>query len=141
MQIWRHCLCGTVTPNVEAERFAFHDCHCGMCRSWHGGTAIASEVARPLLEGEASVGRLRSSAWAEGTLCTRCGPALFYRILGGDRGVGFAGSFAGLERLVPEGETFIDGKLEGLPSPETGAAAFAGFAEGEPPPGADGGSA
>lgn len=146
MQIWRHCLCGAVTPNVEAERSGFHDCHCGMCRSWHGGTAIASEVARRVLEGEASVERFRSSDWAERGFRTGCGSTLFYRILATGRCVVVAGSFAGLERLPLDGEIFIDDKPDGHAfagdHPRlTGAEAFAGFAEGEPPPGAGGGPA
>ena len=78
-----HCLCGAVTfegrgaPTVGL-------CHCSMCRSWHGGSALSVEFTDgvALTGGSGHVTWYDSSAWAERGFCSKCGSTLFYRLKG-----------------------------------------------------------
>ncbi|MBK0400564.1 GFA family protein [Limibaculum sp. M0105] len=74
------CLCGAVTFTAERP-VRVSACHCAMCRRWSGGPYFVCEPENVTFAEGAPVGTYRSSDWAERGFCTRCGTALFYRLV------------------------------------------------------------
>ena len=128
------CLCGAVRFTVEVARKAIDACHCGMCRRWQGGPAMAVMVDGPPVFADAgALGVYRSSAWAERCFCTTCGTALAYRTLDGRHHAIMAGALDDLDGFAFTMEIFIDDKpawyaFEGDHPRLTGAEVMALFA-------------
>lgn len=81
------CHCGAVTVTLPDDAFGVVLCHCGDCQRLHGN-AFAMLVADPAQvhwQGEAHIGRYRSSERAERTFCTRCGSRLAKEPVGAAR--------------------------------------------------------
>jgi len=103
------CLCGSVkikassiSPNITA-------CHCGMCRKWGGGPALALQCGKEVeIEGIDNVRVFDSSDWAERGFCAYCGTHLFYRIKGTGEYSIPAGFFPELKGLEIEVQYFSD---------------------------------
>ena len=104
------CLCGAVTFTAEAVETDIHACHCGMCRRWSGGPAMAASVGAVSFEGEEHLGRYASSDWAERGFCSRCGTCLFYRLMESDHYVLWVGAFDDPSAFKFAGEIFVDDK-------------------------------
>jgi len=73
------CLCGKVTVSFQVKAKSFAVCHCGMCRKWNGGPAMAVEGAESV-SFQGDIATYESSAWAERGFCPTCGTHLFYRL-------------------------------------------------------------
>ncbi len=106
-----NCLCGAVSLGFNLEKDSFGACHCGMCRKWSGGPALAVEGGSAItLQGEEFITLFDSSQWAERGFCKVCGTHLFYRLKAG----GFINFPLGLlnnvEHLKFDMQIFIDKK-------------------------------
>lgn len=81
MNITGSCLCRSIKFSFETAEKSFDSCHCGMCRNWSGGPAMAVNASRNLkIEGEENLSLYKSSEWAERGFCKSCGTHLFYRM-------------------------------------------------------------
>ena len=78
------CLCGAVKFSGEANDLDVAACHCDMCRRWSAGPFMEITCEQIRFEGKESIGRIRSSEWAERGFCKECGSNLFYHIVGTD---------------------------------------------------------
>ncbi|NIA71104.1 GFA family protein [Pelagibius litoralis] len=106
-----HCLCGAVKITVTGEHKDAGVCHCGMCRRWSGGPAMALDVGQDIeIEGRENVTAYRSSDWAERGFCKTCGSNLYYRIVEADSYVIYAGILDGQDSLTLKSQIFIDEK-------------------------------
>ncbi|MEM9630717.1 MAG: GFA family protein [Pseudomonadota bacterium] len=74
------CMCGAVQFTATAKKPSVAVCHCDMCRRWSAGPFMSLNCEGVSFEGEANVGRVKSSDWAERGFCNKCGSSLFYRI-------------------------------------------------------------
>lgn len=104
------CLCGAVTYEATDVETHIHACHCGMCRRWSGGPAMAASVGGLQVSGEDSVGVFDSSPWAERAFCTKCGTNLYYRLKGPGIHVVWSGTFDDASAFEMSGEIYIDEK-------------------------------
>ncbi len=75
------CMCGAVKFTATAKKPSVVACHCDMCRRWSAGPFMALNCQTVTFESEDSIGRIRSSDWAERGFCTQCGSNLFYRLV------------------------------------------------------------
>ncbi len=75
------CMCGAVKIAAVAEDPTVGVCHCDMCRRWSSGPYMEVSCQKISFEGEDSIGRIRSSDWAERGFCKKCGSNLFYHII------------------------------------------------------------
>lgn len=104
------CLCGAVSITVP-EQTEVSACHCGICRRWGGGPAMAFHGGTDVrIDGEKNITRFRSSEWGERCFCSGCGTHLFFRLLAtGDHFVypGFFGDDDGFELTT---QIYIDCK-------------------------------
>ena len=98
-------------------RFAAEDvpdeigvCHCGQCRRWASGPWFAVRGNNLRFEGEESLGRYASSAWAERGFCKRCGSNLFYHMHDEPFYMLSVGAFDDQSRFRLAREVFIDEK-------------------------------
>ena len=107
------CLCGAVRYSLSKAPEAYGACHCGMCRRWTGGPAMAASVGAVHFDGEEHVGRYASSDWAERGFCIKCGTCLFYRLMEPDHYVLWVGAFDDPEPFALSGEIFVDEKPSG----------------------------
>lgn len=81
MKITGSCLCQTISFSFETDEKAFDSCHCGMCRKWSGGPAMAVNASRNLeIRGEENLATYKSSDWAQRGFCRKCGTHLFYQM-------------------------------------------------------------
>lgn len=110
MRATGHCLCGAVTYTAEDVQTDINGCHCGMCRRWNGGPALAAIVGKVTFDGERYIARYSSSEWAERGFCNRCGTNLFFRLKEQDQYVIWVGSFDDQTPFNLTGEIFIDEK-------------------------------
>ena len=108
-----HCLCGAVTYSAEEVQTDIHSCHCGMCRRWTGGPALAAGVGKVTFSGSEYIVRYASSAWAERGFCRQCGTHLFYRLKEADHYVMWMGTFDDPAPFTLAGEIYIDEKPTG----------------------------
>ncbi len=104
------CLCGAVRYTAEDVSTDVHACHCGMCRRWSGGPALAVQVGPVTFEDEEHLVRYQSSDWAERGFCRQCGSGLFYRIRETGDYVFWMGSFDDQEAFSLVGEIYVDEK-------------------------------
>lgn len=77
------CLCGAVRFEVSGPLRDVVNCHCGLCRRWHGHfaayTATALEALR-IIDEEQLLGWYRCPGnEARRGFCTRCGSSLFWQ--------------------------------------------------------------
>lgn len=112
------CLCGSVSFEAEGVEAHLHGCHCGMCRRWTGGPALAAAVQSVIFSGAEHITRYASSDWAERGFCSRCGSHLFYRLKPADQYIIWMGAFDDTSGFELATEIYIDDK--------PGAYAFAG---------------
>lgn len=76
------CLCGRVRYALAERPPGVVECHCGMCRRWHGhvgGYATVPYAAMTLTSGESDVSWYRSSDFADRGFCRHCSSSLFWR--------------------------------------------------------------
>ncbi len=104
------CLCGAVSYTATDVDPHMHACHCGMCRRWSGGPAMAASVGSIEFQGEEHISRYDSSAWAERGFCSRCGTNLFYRLKETNHHVVWMGTFDDQAPFELVGEIYIDDK-------------------------------
>ncbi len=105
------CLCGAVKIKALSVNPKITACHCGMCRKWSGGPALALQCGTNVeIEGIKNVKVFDSSEWAERGFCGNCGTHLFYRIKGTGEYSIPAGFFPELKDLEIEVQYFIDKK-------------------------------
>lgn len=80
-----HCLCGAVRFEVDAIRPEVVNCHCGMCRRWHGhfGAYTGCKVDAFRLTQDRGLKWYASSDVAERGFCGICGSSMFWRKKGG----------------------------------------------------------
>lgn len=106
------CLCGSVAVKFSLANNTFAACHCGMCRKWSGGPALAVEGKSVAFQGEESIGVYESSSWAERGFCKNCGTHIFYRLKSGDY-INFPlGLLEDVDQLKFDLQIFIDKKPE-----------------------------
>ena len=110
MSMTGQCLCGAVKFAVDEAENAFHSCHCGMCRRWSGGPAMAAAVSEPTFSGEEHIARYASSDWAERGFCRRCGSNLFYYLKPRNQYMMWIGAFDDQAAFRMSGEIFIEEK-------------------------------
>ena len=103
------CLCGSVKIKALSISPRITACHCGMCRKWGGGPALALYCGTGVeIEGSDRVNVFDSSEWAERGFCANCGTHLFFRIKGTSEYSIPAGFFPELEGLEMEVQYFSD---------------------------------
>lgn len=139
------CLCGAVRFTVELADAPHVDaCHCGMCRRWTGGPALAVMAKSSALafDGDPeALGAFVSSDWAERLFCKKCGSPLAWRLRGGDLATISAGALDDQTGLEFSTEIYVDEQpgyyaFAGARKRMTGAEVAAMFA-GPPPRGAE----
>jgi len=108
------CLCGGVRFHIREPISGYGACHCDMCRRWAGGPYLATDCGTDVtFEGEANIGRFKSSEWAERGFCKICGSNLFYRITGSGQYLMSVGTFDNQDGLQMKSQVFIDEKPDG----------------------------
>jgi len=130
------CLCGAAKFTISTPITETYACHCGMCRKWSGGIALAVEAPPDGLTVDAgnTIQTYASSEWGERAFCTACGSGLYFRLVapGPQHGTYYV-NFGALDDpsgIALTGELFIDAKpggyaLEGEHQRITGAEFFA----------------
>lgn len=77
------CLCGAVQFEVHGALRDVVNCHCSLCRRWHGHYAAYTATARDalrIIDDEQLLGWYRSPGNAASRgFCTRCGSSLFWQ--------------------------------------------------------------
>ena len=107
------CLCGAVTVTLAKQHKDVGVCHCGMCRRWGSGPAMALDVGSDIeIDGKEHVTTYRSSEWAERAFCRTCGSNLYYRVVEADDYVICAGILDDQADLSLTSQIFIDSKPE-----------------------------
>lgn len=103
------CLCGSVKIKASSISPKITVCHCGMCRKWGGGPALALHCGAGIeINGGDKVKVYDSSDWAERGFCVNCGAHLFYRIKGTNEYSIPAGFFPELEGVEIDVQYFSD---------------------------------
>lgn len=75
------CLCGAITITT-LDKKSLDACHCGMCRRWGGGPALAISCGSEVqIDGIDKLKVFKSSEWAERAFCGECGTHVFYKLL------------------------------------------------------------
>lgn len=107
------CLCGSVVIIASHMNDDVGACHCGMCRKWGGGPALAIDCGTDVtIEGNENVTVYDSSPWAERAFCKKCGTHLFYRLKEQSQYMVPAGFFQDQKGLHFDRQYFIDKKPE-----------------------------
>ena len=105
------CLCNAVTFKAQSAQKSMGACHCSMCRKWGGGPYLSvrceSEV---VFEGEDSISRYSSSAWADRGFCKHCGTHLYFRLKENGHHFIPAGLFDDQEHFTLDRQVYIDNK-------------------------------
>lgn len=76
------CLCGRIRYALDRPPEGVVECHCGMCRRWHGHIGAYVSVpfkAMRITEGEDALAWYRSSDEARRGFCRDCGSSLFWQ--------------------------------------------------------------
>jgi len=105
-----HCLCGAVRFSGKAKARSVAACHCDMCRRWSAGPFLEITCDEVRFEGKETIGRIRSSVWAERGFCKKCVSNLFYHIVGTEEyqmSAGMLDDPSGLDFTL---QVFIDSK-------------------------------
>ncbi len=105
-------MCGAVCFAATAKKPNVVACHCEMCRRWSAGPFMALECESVSFEDDKSIGRIRSSDWAERGFCKTCGSNLFYRIVDSGEYHMAAGLFDDPSMLHMSLQVFTDSKPE-----------------------------
>lgn len=74
------CLCGAIRYEVNGELTGVINCHCGMCRRWHGNFAayaVASLADLEIVKGEDKISWYASSEKVKRGFCPDCGSSIF----------------------------------------------------------------
>jgi hypothetical protein len=81
------CLCGAVRFGIRGRLSDVVNCHCGMCRRFHGhyGPYADADRAGVAFDEDRGLRWYRSSDKAERGFCGECGASLFWRGDGQDR--------------------------------------------------------
>ena len=79
------CMCGAVTLRLQGAEDTFSACYCDACQRWGGGPfrGVSVKTENLGVDGEAHVGIVQSSSFAERAFCTKCGSGLWYRLTAG----------------------------------------------------------
>lgn len=79
------CLCGAVRFTAPATRRVVVNCHCGMCRRFHGhfGAYVLGAFDRLHFSEERGLAWYASSDKARRGFCRICGSSLFWHATGG----------------------------------------------------------
>lgn len=110
-EIRGHCLCGKVSITAKNASTGVGACHCKMCRRWGGGPFMEIDCGADVdIDGEDNISLFESSDWAERGFCRNCGTHLFYRLKASGQHMIPVGLFEESDRLVFEGQVFIDEK-------------------------------
>ncbi len=105
------CLCGRVSMSFALEKDTFDACHCGMCRKWGGGPALAVHAGKDVsIKGEEFITTYDSSEWADRGFCKQCGTHLFYRLKQTGSYFPPLGLLSNVEHLKFHMQIFIDMK-------------------------------
>ncbi|MGF1770336.1 GFA family protein [Enterovibrio makurazakiensis] len=78
------CLCGSVRFSVESFSEKAANCHCTMCRKFHGaafGTLVGVKGLN-WLSGQGSLKEFVASNGSTRTFCSNCGSSLGFRVKG-----------------------------------------------------------
>lgn len=88
------CLCGQIKYEVACFDPEISNCHCAMCRKFHGAAfATYGKVQRQdfrWLQGQALILTYQSSITAERGFCKCCGSSLYYKFVGQDDQISIA---------------------------------------------------
>jgi hypothetical protein len=103
-------MCGAVKILATAKEPGVTACHCDMCRRWSAGPFMEVTCQEVSFEGDQSIGRIRSSDWAERGFCTKCGSNLFYHLIGSSEYQVSAGIFEDQSVLRMSLQVFTDRK-------------------------------
>ena len=104
------CLCGAVTITAP-DNTHLSACHCGMCRRWSGGPALAFHGGPDIeIDGEDKISRFPSSEWAERAFCSCCGTHLYYKLLATGDHYLYPGFFGDDQTFTLTGQIYIDMK-------------------------------
>lgn len=105
------CMCGAVRYSAEISSGKVAACHCGMCRRWTGGVALALDnVSNLVFEDEKNIGKFSSSGWGERWFCKTCGSSLLWRSDQLHLTALMAGSLDDQDGLSLTDEIFVDCK-------------------------------
>ncbi|NNU14708.1 GFA family protein [Parvularcula sp. ZS-1/3] len=103
------CLCGAVTYEATSEHDAIGICHCTDCLRWMGGPFHGVDCKT--LKTDGPVLWYRSSDHAERGSCSKCGTALFWKMIDGSHPTVTAGSLDAPEAMNGiKSHIFIDQK-------------------------------
>ncbi|MBN1240094.1 MAG: GFA family protein [Gammaproteobacteria bacterium] len=108
------CLCGTIRYELDEPLQAMINCHCSMCRKFHGAP-YATYVAAPAaalrwLEGEEAIGTYRSSERGSRSYCRHCGAVLPMVLPGTDLAIAPAGSLEDDPGIRPQAHIHVASK-------------------------------
>ena len=75
------CLCGAIRYEISGPLRSVLNCHCGMCRRFHGHFGAYTSVSRANLtfRGSSEPGWYQSSDSARRGFCPSCGASLFWQ--------------------------------------------------------------
>ncbi len=104
------CMCGSVRFSAMVKKPSVVACHCDMCRRWSAGPFMSVSCNDVTFENGETIGRIRSSDWAERGFCTKCGSNLFYHILEGNDYQMAVGLFDDQSKLRMSLQVFTDFK-------------------------------
>jgi hypothetical protein len=78
------CLCGAVQFTVTGNLRGVIECHCKMCRQWHGAPGDYSNARWDDLQFDEQDGLTwyQSSSFARRGFCSECGSSLFWQRIG-----------------------------------------------------------
>jgi hypothetical protein len=74
------CLCGAVRFRVTGRLRDVTNCHCGMCRKWHGHVGAYTAASREAFSyvGDGRPRWYQSSSFGRRGFCATCGSSLFW---------------------------------------------------------------
>lgn len=113
MAVQGGCLCGAVRYQIDGQLFDVENCHCSMCRRFHGAAFSTYAKFNPedfrWLQGESKVVVYRSSPGQGWAFCRTCGSSL--GLPGGDKLIEITlGTVDGDPGVRPERHTFVGSK-------------------------------
>jgi hypothetical protein len=78
------CLCGKIQFEIQALLPDIANCHCSMCRKFHGAAYATYGTSTPenfkWLAGEDMIKTYVSSEKAERGFCSHCGSSIYYKL-------------------------------------------------------------
>jgi hypothetical protein len=116
MKLAGSCLCGRVRFEISGPLETPANCHCSMCRKWHGSAfATAAEVVQGglhFITGEKLVARYESSPGVQRCFCNKCGSSLMSvsKDASGSRTFVYLGSLEGDPGVLPASHLFVGSK-------------------------------